>query len=108
MTGNGNDILISGTTIYDSDKPANITALDAILAEWSSTDSYGMRINKISTGIVVNNHTVALNSTTVQSNGAASTLSDGTGPVQNNWFIVNSSDKFAKPAKSNETITIIN
>ena len=38
LTGNGNDILVSGTTNYDSDTPASIAALDAILAEWTSTD----------------------------------------------------------------------
>ena len=42
LTGNGNDILISGTTNYDSNTSANIAALDAILAEWSSSDSYSI------------------------------------------------------------------
>ena len=50
LTGNGNDILVSGSTKYDSDTSANITALDAILAEWASSDSYSMRINNIMSG----------------------------------------------------------
>ena len=51
LTGNGHDILISGTTSYDSNTGANIAALDAILAEWSSSDSYATRINKIMSGV---------------------------------------------------------
>ena len=51
ITGNGNDILISGTTSYDSNTSANIAALDAILAEWSSSDSYSLRISKIMSGV---------------------------------------------------------
>ena len=40
-----------GTTIYDSDTSAQITALDAILAGWTSSDSYATRINKIMSGV---------------------------------------------------------
>lgn len=35
ITGNGNDIMISGTTSYGTNTATNIMALDAILAEWS-------------------------------------------------------------------------
>ena len=38
LVGNGNDILVSGTTIYDSYNATNIDALDAILAVWTSSD----------------------------------------------------------------------
>ena len=76
ITGNGNDILISGTTSYDSNTSANIAALDAILAEWSSNDSYSMRISKIMNG-VGSGGTDALNSSTCQSDGVANTVSDG-------------------------------
>ena len=51
LVGNGNDILVSGTTEYDSNNPANIAALDAILAEWASSDSYAKRIKKIKMGV---------------------------------------------------------
>jgi hypothetical protein len=40
-----------GTTIYESDTSTHITALDAILAEWTSSDSYATRINKIMSGV---------------------------------------------------------
>jgi hypothetical protein len=105
LSGNGNDILISGTTSYDSDTPANVTALDAILAEWSSGDSYSTRINLIMTGIVTGSGTAALNSTTCQSDGVANTVKDGPSGAQNNWFIVNSKDKVTK--QSSETKTIV-
>ena len=104
LTGNGNDILISGTTSYDSNTSANIAALDAILAEWSSSDSYSLRISKIMNGLGTGG-TDALNSSTCQSDGVANTVSDGASTTQNNWFIVNSKDKVTK--KSNETETIV-
>ena len=106
ITGNGNDILLSGTTVYDANTAANLAALDAILAEWSSTDAYGLRISKISNGITVGPNTYGLNSTTVHSNRQSNTVSDG--PVQSqfqNWFIVNSSDAVTQ---KDETVTIIN
>ncbi len=104
LTGNGNDILISGTTSYYSNTSASIAALDAILAEWSSSDSYSMRLSEISSGVGPGG-TDALNSSTCQSDGVANTVSDGASGAQNNWLIVNSKDKVTK--QSNETETII-
>ncbi len=103
ITGNGNDILISGTTSYDSNTSANIAALDAILAEWSSSDSYSLRISKIMSGVGPG-FTDALNSSTCQSDGVANTVSDGASTTQNNWFIVNSKDKVTKQGNETETI----
>ena len=103
LTGNGNDILISGTTSYDSNTSANIAALDAILAEWSSSDSYSLRISKIMNGVGPGG-TDALNSSTCQSDGVANTVSDGTASAQNNWFIVNSKDKVTKKVNEAETV----
>ncbi len=76
ITGNGNDILISGTTNYDSNTSANIAALDAILAEWSSSDSYSLRISMIMSGVGPDGM-YALNSSTCQTDGVANTVSDG-------------------------------
>jgi len=104
LTGNGKDILISGTTNYDSNTSANIAALDAILAEWSSSDSYSLRISKIMSGVGPG-LTDFLNSSTCQSDGVANTVSDGASTTQNNWFIVNSKDTVTK--KSNETETTV-
>ena len=48
VTGDsGNDILIAGYTSYDSSSLANDIALESILAEWQSADSYATRISKI-------------------------------------------------------------
>jgi Ca2+-binding RTX toxin-like protein len=103
ITGNGNDILISGTTNYDSNTSANIAALDAILAEWSSKDSYSVRISKIMSGVGPGG-TDALNTTTCQSDGVANTVSDGSAPTQDNWFIVNTKDTVTKQSGETETI----
>ena len=102
VTGNGDDILISRTTNYDGNTGANIAALDAILAEWSSSDLYSTRISKIMSGITVGSSTVALNTTTCQSDGVVNAVSDGTAATQNNWFIVNSKDTVTKQAGENE------
>ncbi|HEV3235670.1 MAG TPA: hypothetical protein VGZ25_01695, partial [Gemmataceae bacterium] len=43
------DILIGGTTSYDT---TNSTALMAILAEWQSADSYAVRTDEITDGAI--------------------------------------------------------
>ena len=63
-------------TVEDTVRGA-IAALDAILTEWSSSDSYSLRISKIMNGLGPDG-TDALNSTTCQSDGVANTVSDGT------------------------------
>ncbi len=101
--GNGNDILISGTTSYDGDTPANITALDTILAEWTSTDAYGTRINKILNGMTTGGY--ALNATTVKSNSKVNMVSDGTHQATNqNWFIVTRNDVVTGAGDETQTI----
>ena len=104
ITGNGNDILIGGTTNYDSNTSANIAALDAILAEWSSSDAYSLRISRIMSGLGPGGAD-ALNSSTCQSDGVTNTVRDGASGTENNWFIVNTKDKVKK--QSNETETTV-
>jgi hypothetical protein len=103
LTGNGQDILISGKTSSDANNSANIAALDAILGEWSSNDAYAVRISKLLNGITVGGTTVALNNSTVKSNGYGNMVSDGTQPNQQNWFIITAKDTIT--AKGNETKT---
>ena len=55
--------------------------------------------------ITVGSSTVALNTTTCPSDGVANTVSDGTGPTPDNWFIVNTYDKATKQA--GETATTV-
>jgi hypothetical protein len=49
--GSGSDILIAGYTDYDSSSLAHDLALESILAEWQSADTYGTRITKIKAGL---------------------------------------------------------
>jgi hypothetical protein len=86
----GDDILIGGTTDYDS----NLAALDAIMAEWGRTDAdYNTRINHLngtlSGGL---NGTYYLTTSTVHDDAAIDTLF-GEGALD--WF-------FAKQSGSNK------
>jgi len=135
LAGNGNDILVSGTTQYDSKTGTNIAALDAILAEWSSSDSYARRIIKIKEGVKGRppHRYDAFNAHTIQTDSNANTLSDRNivllqtdsnanarahpnnrltihpSPIplrqSNNWFVASGRDSVTK--RSNETKTII-
>jgi ELWxxDGT repeat protein len=80
----GADILIAGTTSYDS----NIAALQFILGEWKAATAYTTRINTIE-----NSLTDPLNATTVSDSGAgdqADTL-NGKGAATSDWFFVHTS-----------------
>ena len=78
FVGGGNDILVSGTTEYDNENGANLTALDAILAEWASSDSYTVRIRTIKLGVRRQGfrRSDAFNAHTIQPDATANTLSD--------------------------------
>jgi hypothetical protein len=101
--GSGGDILIGGTTKYDS----NTTALAYIMAEWDSSDSYSTRISKISKGVGPNS-SYALNSKTVSQNSLSDYLYGGAGM---DWFFANTRGKKNKDyiynQKSGETVTQI-
>jgi Bacterial Ig domain len=99
LTGKGNAILISGTTSYDS----NLTALDSILAEWASIDSYTTRISDITKGGGLNGSYV-FNSSTVFDDLATNILSDATTST-GDWFLVNPRDKVT--SHNGETVTVI-
>jgi hypothetical protein len=104
LTGNGNDILVSGTTRYDADTAANIAALDAILAEWTSSDSYFARFGKIFAGVGAGG-AYALNSNTVTQDARANTLQDGSSQAQNyNFFLGWSNDVVKKKASESEMV----
>ena len=105
FTGNGNDILVSGTTTYDSNTAANIAALDAILAEWTSGDTYATKISKINVTGVGAGNAYKLNSSTITQDTHANTLKDGGNPTQNNWFLSWAGDSVTK--KANETNSIL-
>ncbi len=105
VLGNGNDILVSGTTEYDSHTTAHIAALDAILAEWDSGNSYASRVQKIKTGVGAN-HADKFTSHTISADPNKNTVADGAFATQHgDWFLVSSKDHVTK--KSNEVKTII-
>ena len=83
-SGGSGDILIGGSTSYDT----NTAALAAILAEWDNTaaETYQQRINHI-TGAVSGglNGSYDLNSSTVHHASSAVTLVGGTGTAFD-WF----------------------
>jgi uncharacterized protein (TIGR03118 family) len=81
--GPGDDLLIGGTTAYDS----NIPALLQILAEWTSTDPYTMRVDKLHNGT---GGLPILNSTTVFDDGVEDVLHGGSG---RDWFFAGPNDK---------------
>jgi hypothetical protein len=88
--GTGDDILIGDNTTAD----ANIAALDAILAEWASTDSYSTRISKLMTADL---------NTTVTRDNNANALNGGSGT---DWFFSSTGD-ILKGVQTGATVTTI-
>jgi hypothetical protein len=103
--GSADDILIGDRTSYDKGTSANITALEAIMAEWASSDSYATRISDImgpTGGLNGNNF---LNSTTVFNAHVADSLTGGAGL---DWFIISSGDTITDLNNGGtETVTTI-
>jgi ELWxxDGT repeat protein len=87
--GGAGDILIGGTTSYNADTAANRKALDYIMAEWGSADSYSTRIKKLTNGGGLNGSYV-LNSTTVSADNAINVLNGGAGL---DWFFARTRGK---------------
>jgi hypothetical protein len=85
--GGGDNLLIGGFTSYDR----NLTALNALFAEWTSADSLGVRMQDILSGgglngnYVLNPVATEGHPATVFDDGAADMLFDGTGL---SWFFV--------------------
>jgi Ca2+-binding RTX toxin-like protein len=45
--GSGSDILVGGSTTYYGNFSGNVTALQSLMAEWSSSNSYKIRISHL-------------------------------------------------------------
>jgi Ca2+-binding RTX toxin-like protein len=73
--GNAGDILIAGSTDYDTD----LDALARIMAEWTSPASYADRVRHLLFGGGLNGTTV-LNASTVHADGTADSMHGGSGP----------------------------
>jgi hypothetical protein len=87
----GGDILIAGSTSYDSMTSAHEAALMSILAEWQSADSYATRFHDINTGSGGGlNGTNKLNyGMTVLDNGQVNTLTAEAGTAAVDWLFAN-------------------
>ncbi|HZZ78560.1 MAG TPA: autotransporter-associated beta strand repeat-containing protein [Gemmataceae bacterium] len=86
--GAGDDILIGGTTNFDT----NQAALNAIMAEWASVNSYALRIGHIFGSIPGGlNGSTLLNMTTVKSDQFIDSLY---GEAGQNWFWYTSAGTF--------------
>ncbi len=92
ITGkSGGDILIAGYTDYDSGSLANDLALESILAEWQSANSYATRISHIKNGGGLNGSNKLAWNVTVHDNSTANAnkLTGGGGTSGQNWFFGN-------------------
>jgi Ca2+-binding RTX toxin-like protein len=79
------DILVASSTVHDED----VEALQSILAEWTSGNSYGTRVNNIRFGGGANGP-FTLDDATVIDDGASDTLW-GNGGLD--WFLIGAGDK---------------
>ena len=84
----GDDILIGGTCSYSS----NSSAIDAIMAEWTSANSYSQRVNNILNGGGLNG-TNRLYSGTIQNDSGA--VDNLTGGADLDWFFQSTGDTIA-------------
>jgi hypothetical protein len=85
QAGSGDALIIGGTTDYD----ANDQALQAILNEWSSTDTFSTRLTKLTNGsLTAGALGVVLDSSTVHGNEQQNTLA-GSSPSNNDLFFAN-------------------
>ena len=90
VTGNSlrGDILIAGYTDYDSSSIAHDQALELILAEWQSANSYRTRISHIKYGGGLNGSNKLIWGVTVHDNSIAN-ANTLTGSGSWNWFFAN-------------------
>jgi hypothetical protein len=89
--GSAGDILIDGTTIYDS----NDAALAAVLAEWQSADSYNTRFNRLEgkqSGGLNDSYRLIWGSTVNDNNDSDTLVSSSVG---RDWFFAQLSRKAA-------------
>jgi hypothetical protein len=110
--GSADDILIGGWTGYaDLTSSAmtyaqKLTALDAIMAEWGSSDSYATRVTDLNNGGGLNGAYI-LNASAVHDNGQADTLFGApTSSSALDWFFAGLSD-VVKNNKPGEVTTSI-
>jgi Ca2+-binding RTX toxin-like protein len=106
--GSGGDLLVAGTTSYfnEATGTVNFAALNAIMAEWTSANTYAARVaHLLGTLSGGHNGTTFLNSTTVST--ASDTTADAlTGGIGMDWFISKTGDVLVGKTAS-ETNTVL-
>jgi hypothetical protein len=110
FAGSAGDILIGGWTDYDLTSTAmtydqKLAALEAIMAEWGSADSYTTRVSDLTNGGGLNGSDL-LNASTVHDNGQVDTLSGITAASPLDWFFASAAD-IIKHKNSGEATTTI-
>jgi hypothetical protein len=105
--GTGGSLMVGGPTTYTSGSTINLTALDAILAEWERTDeTYATRVANLMNG-GGSNGTYVLNGSTVQDDHTVDTLAGGSGTRADStfdWYVANQGDTVTGN-ETGETIT---
>jgi Ca2+-binding RTX toxin-like protein len=98
LANSGNDILIGGTTLFDN----NDAALLLILAEWSSSRQYNVRVQNIRDGagpILAGTDCQFRKGTTVFDDGQLDQLTGGAGQ---DWFFFDAAEDQVLDRKKNE------
>jgi hypothetical protein len=108
--GSAGAILIGGWTDYDLTSTAmtydqKLAALEAVMAEWGSADSYTTRVNDLTNGGGLNG-SYLLNTSTVHDNGQTDTLFGFPAAAPLDWFFAGASD-IIKHKNSGEVTTTI-
>ena len=100
LNGNsGDDIVIGGSTLYDDDR----TALTAILAKWTSGNSYATRVSNIRDGVGLSDGFNLSADSTVIDDGELDVLFGNAGL---DWFF--NSEGFADTLKDKKSTELVN
>ena len=87
--GSDSDVVVGDFTIYDGNYFANYVALEAILAEWTSANSYAVRVAHLRSGGGLNGAYMLTYGTTVKSDSA---VDQSTGSAGQDWFLKSPND----------------
>lgn len=101
LGGTGEDLMMSGSTVYDTDS----VVLQYLLAEWTSGNTYQVRINHL-LGITPGgaNSTLTLNPTTAHRDADVDYLTGGSGQ---DWFLATSTQDVITDRAVDEVFTQI-
>ncbi|MFO0928639.1 MAG: calcium-binding protein [Gemmataceae bacterium] len=102
--GGDDDLLIGGTTLFytEATSTPNLTALDALMAEWTSTADYATRIAHLQGAAGGLNGTFKLTAATVGNDNAVDTFTGGLGL---DWFLASTPDSVTDQVTGTETRT---